>query len=252
MKTKYPIFIGSKNRINLPIKKLFTGAYLFVEPQDYENYNKEHGNDFIIVKLEKNDMGFGYLLNQMQKFAKENNFKYYMFCDDDILGLMRKDKSKCHIDEIYEYCFNVAENNNYSQVMVSFVAHNWYEKKEIKENIGAWCMFLNNTSMVESVGEHDEQLKIYNDWYISAMLIKSKFKNACIYNYMFNHKMKSQKGGAENIYKKQSILDNARDYLINKFGKHCIKEVEAHGQKEIRFIWRNINLVVNDNQQTLF
>lgn len=239
VKVSESVFIGSKGRLLFPVSKLISGATLFVEPQEYDDYNMLHGKNFTIVKLPENDKGFAYLLNQMLAYAQEKQFEHFFFCDDDILGFSSKDKISSLNQELCKM-IEIADKKNYSQLMMSFKAHNWFYDGLIKERIGAWCFILNKTADLVKVGGYDATLPIYNDWDMSAKLITEGHKTACYYGAMFSHKMKSQKGGAEFIYKKQELLDTAKSILEEKYGKECIKEVDAHGQKEIRFQWSKL------------
>ena len=239
VKVNENVFIGSKNRLLFPTRKLFRGATLFVEPKEYKDYSLFYKGSFKIIKLEKDDMGFGYMLNSMLSYAKNNKISHYFFCDDDILGFSFR-TPKSNILQEMEMMRLITEKNGYSQLMMSFKAHNWFCKKLIKEKIGAWCFILNKTNDLISVGGYDEKLKIYNDWEMSAKLIKSGKKTACYYGAMFSHKMKSLEGGAFEIYKKQKNLDEAKAYLQDKYGSDVLREVEIHNQKEIRFYWSKL------------
>jgi hypothetical protein len=181
------------------------------------------------------------MLNSMLEFAQIKQFSEYMFVDDDVLGWKRRDNSKCTIEEIYQSAKEQMNEHNYGQVMVSFAGHNWMHKTGVtKENIGAWCMVLNNTYQLSKAGGYDKELKIFNDWDMSARLIKAGFRTACIYAYQFAHKMKSRDGGAAEIYKQNENMEVAADYLIAKYGDKAVRKVVEHGQTEVRFNWKKL------------
>ena len=236
-KINFPLFIGSKNRLLFPMHKLVKNAYLFVEPQNFSDYQNLHGKRFKVINIEKNNQGFAYLCNYMLNFAEKKNFKYYVFCDDDVFGFKRKDKKPASLNEFYQKGVKICDEKNYSQLMMSFAGHNWYYKGKFKEKIGAWCCEINRTKNLKAVGGYDKELEIFNDWDISAVLILKGYTTACWYDYMFLHKMKSLKGGAMEIYKKQEKLKEAIKLLRIKYGKDCIREVKAHNQVEARFRW---------------
>lgn len=233
------IFIGSKNRLLFPVHKYIYGATLFIEPQEHEQYSKLYDNTFNIVTLEDDNKGFGFLCNQMLNYANKNDIKTYFFCDDDIFGFKFREK-KTNLNTELMRMEILLKDNNFSQLMMSFSGHNWFYKKNIKKKIGAWCFVLNKVKDLLEVGGYDESLSIYNDWDMSAKLIRDGKETACYYNAMFEHKMKSQKGGAEIIYKKQGLMDVAKNILIEKYGDKCLREVIAHNQKEIRFNWNKL------------
>ena len=235
-----PVFVGSKNRLMFPVADIVKNLIVFVEPQDYDDYLKFHGSRHIIVKLSKDNGGFGFMLNSMLDYAKGKGIEYFAFSDDDISAFKVRPRGHANIDEMLTDCEKVVKEGGYSQLMVSFAGHNWYFKGEIKEKIGAWCFIVTKTSDLLDVGGYDEVLPIFNDWDMSAKLIKTGFKVACYYKYMFVHKMKSMEGVASEIYKKQELIDSAIILLQKKYGEDCIKIVEAHGQKEARFKWSKL------------
>lgn len=232
------ILIGSKGRLLFPMSKIVKGATLFVEPQEYSDYNTMHGKNFNVVKLSKDNGGFGFLLNQMNEYAYKNSLASYWFMDDDILSFKFRDKSsnlQTELNKMQE----IAEKNKYSQLMCSFAGHNWYYEGMVKEKIGAWCCILNNTNDIRKYALADEELPIFNDWDVSAKLIKNGLKTACYYGMMFVHKMKSQKGGAEMLYRNKEKTQQAIEILKARY-PDCIKIVTAHNQEEARFIWKKL------------
>jgi len=226
--------VGSKSRILFPLHRFTTGASLFVEPSEYEDYRRLHGGRFAVQQLSRNDGGFGFLLNSMAAYARTMGYEYYWFLDDDITGFKFRNKSSTFATEI-QRMESLARSNGYSQLMMSFQGHNWYTKEDIKERIGAWCCVLNKTDDILSVGA-DEELPIFNDWDLSARLIQSGKKTACYYGAMFVHKMKSHEGGAGAIYAKRTVVDMAIEILQRRYGS-AVKTVVAHGQREPRFRW---------------
>jgi len=242
-KINFPLFIGSKNRIEFPMYKRIKGAYLFVESQEYDAYKKRHGNNFKYVKIKKNNQGFGYLVHRMQQFAIKKGFKYWMFCDDDILNYSTRERKPVKLKTIYEELvkdIKQTPGGRGSQAMISFRGHNWFYKKDIKYNIGAWCILVNATEKIDAVGGYDKKLSAYTDWDMSAKLMRAGYYNSCNYKYCFDHVMKMSKKGGNDVYQKQSLLDAARDKLRERYGYGAIREIESHGRTEIRFIWKKI------------
>ena len=236
---KIPLYVGSKNRVEFPLGKKLRGHYLLVEPSEFVKYKMSYNNSHQLIKLEKDNGGFGFLLNSMLKHAKERGHEYILFCDDDILGFSRRDKKPVDLNVFFGEAVNIMREKGYSQLMMSFQGHNWFYKDTLKEKIGAWCCFVMKVDDALQIGGYDETLPIYNDWDISANLIQHGFKTACWYAYMFDHKMKSQKGGASSLYR-QETLNKAEEILALKYGRGCLTTKEIHGQKEIRFKWSEL------------
>jgi len=236
-KISVPVFIGSKSRLLFPMAKLYYPIHLFIEPQEKEDYTALYSHWHKIIVMPKNDCGFPYLLNQMLKHAAENRIEYFMFSDDDIRGIVDRRNQPTDLDKVFREMINIMQAKKYSQFMLSFIGHNWFTKEDIKEKIGAWGIMINRTADLVAVGGYDDKIKIFNDYDMSAKLIRDGYKTACYYKYMFKHKMKGMDGGAAGIYKQPEIMTNAIAYLKNKYGSDCVREVEKHGQKEIRFNW---------------
>ena len=233
----FPICIGSRKRVPFPMSKLVSGANVFVEPQEFEEYRKEHGSLQKIVKLEKNNGGFAYMCNQQLAWAKKNKHPYYMFCDDDVFGFSGRASKMVDLNIFFKEGVSIMKQKGLSQLMMSFQGHNWFYKGELKSRIGAWCVVINCTQDLLNVGGYDESLTIFNDWDVSAKLLLTGRKTACWYEYMFAHKMKSLPGGAADIYKKREVTLKAAKYMQQRYGEKVVRIVEAHGQLEPRFRW---------------
>ena len=237
-----PFLIGSKARISLPVSEHLTGATVFVEPQDEQAYRQVHGARFQWQVLPKNDGGFGYLLNQQLHHAKQVGLPYYVFCDDDVFGFKTRAGKRADLNAFFRQGIAIMAQENYSQLMMSFSGHNWYHRKgDIKERIGAWCVVINRTDDLLAVGGYDEGLPIFNDWDMSAKLIRAGKKTACWYAFQFNHKMNSQRGGAEFLYRKQATLDAAILMLRQRYGEGAVRTVRGRtGLTEARFNWAKL------------
>jgi len=238
-KVEKNFFIGSKSRLFFDMSKIVSGATLFVEPDEFPDYFLMYGERFNVVKLKDNNKGFGYLLNSMLNYAVENRFNKYIFCDDDIFGFKFRDIKSNLLNEI-DKMYKLIDDNKYTQLAMSFIGHNWYYDGMVKEKIGAWGFIANFTKAIQSVGGYDENLPIFNDWDMSAKLIKLGYKTACYYDAMFIHKMKSREGGASDIYKHKELLEEAEEMLRGRYGDKCITNKIIHNQKEIRFKWSKL------------
>lgn len=254
-KTTAPVFIGSKGRPNFPLSKLLIGAYLIVEKEEYQIYKNIYGNFYNFLILPESNKGPAYMLNFMLKSAKELGFEYYMYCDDDLLGFMEAHETlnirngQVSIDKVFAEGVDLMKENNYSQLGMGFIGHNFYrkdkitgmktfEKKEIIELTGPWAMFIARAQDLIDVGGYDEPLGIFIDYEISARLLKNGYKTATWYKYMFDHKMKSLSGGSSDVYGKIEKLNIARNMLLKSYGSEIIKLVDSHNQPEVRFNFR--------------
>jgi hypothetical protein len=239
---KLKVVSPSKNRLDFTIVKVLGDVVtLFVEPQDQTKYVKRNPN-LRIVKIDKNNTGFGYVLSFIVERYYAKGFRYVLFSDDDVFGLKTRDNKRVeNIKEFLSEGVSIMEQHDYAQLMVSFSGHNWYEKRDIKEDVGCWGMVFLDLEKIKSVGNYDTELKIFNDWDMSARLITAGYKTACWYKYMFEHKMKSKKGGAYDMYQHADFMLQQCKMMERKHGNTVrIMYHERHQQYEIRFNWKKV------------
>jgi hypothetical protein len=235
------IVVPSKNRIDYTIDKVLgKDMTLFLEPQDKEKY-KERTEGSQVVIIPKDNMGFGYVLKYIVDWCYSRGERYILFADDDIFGLKRKDKKEFSVSDFLLEAEKIMKENYYAQLMISFSGHNWYYKERIKERIGAWGMVLLDLKQITEIGNYDSCLKIFSDWDISARLISKGKKVACLYDYMFLHKMKSKDGGAMEYYKNNNFMKVNCLYMKKKY-REKVKIIfhKEHNQFEIRFNWKKL------------
>jgi hypothetical protein len=228
--------------------------YLFVEPQEFEKYTNMYPQ-VTVVNIQKSNLGFSYLMDFINKYVLNVlKQKYYFFLDDDIKGFekrneenkLRKIKDNKEIKDMFDIIDLFISSENISQVGLSFNVHNRFCEEDIEYDKGSWCALCNNAEDIEAIGGYELGIKIFSDWEISARLISKEYKTAVLYKYAFNHQMKSAKGGAEFIYKDNSIVDNACKFLREKYGDVCeIKFNESHQMNEIRFKWKALRTQSN-------
>lgn len=245
----FPMFIGSRGRIYFPMANLCAGFLLLVEPQELKKYSASHSVFNKVIALEKDNGGFGYMMNSILKEAKKRGFDYFMFCDDDLLGFSSRDSRKgVVLNDCFKQGVALMKERGLSQLGIAFGGHDFYQIKEGKrfyknklftDSVGIWGMFIGKTDDLLKVGGYDEYLPIYNDWDISASLLLSGYKISRWNQYHFDHKMKSLKGGAEVIYDRKELMKRAEEVMRKKYGD-AVKLVVAHDQYEIRLNFRKI------------
>lgn len=85
--------VPSKNRVEifekyaLPWLKCLEGSVtVFVEPQDYEKYDKFFEGNIEVVDIKENDKGLWFVKEFIQKFAAANGYDLVFKIDDDTKG----------------------------------------------------------------------------------------------------------------------------------------------------------------------
>lgn len=99
-KNKYPIYIVSKGRFENPItakyfKNLGFDFLIAVEPQEYDNYCKSLGKEFVL-KLPFSNLGLGSYpaRNYCWEHSIENGHERHFVFDDNIYGFVRLNNGK--------------------------------------------------------------------------------------------------------------------------------------------------------------
>jgi len=86
-------FIPTKGRINTTTYKLFEQVNIdvkhFIEPNEFDLYNVPNK-----VNIQQNNKGISFVRNFMLNYARENNYKWVIFCDDDINCFYRYENGK--------------------------------------------------------------------------------------------------------------------------------------------------------------
>jgi len=244
------ILVGSRQRLQFSLKKIFDKKIvLFVEPQFYDEYKKENP-DLEIVKLEKNDAGFGYFSNALIDYTLKNKEKYYLFSDDDIYGLKKRitrEKSETvkpeEIDIFLKEGEAIIKNFDLAQLSVSFIGHNWYYEKPIKMITQGWGLVFIDAEKLKKAGGYDENLKMFNDRELTARLLLNGYKTATWNEYMFVHKMATQKGGLEVFYRNGELVKEHCIYLMKKYPDYCkIIKNDKHKMFEPNYSWNKLYL----------
>lgn len=245
------VYTGSKARFAMPIVRWLPPHHIkvFVEPSEADEYFRRYPDADLVV-LGKNDGGFGYMLNSMVQHALEIGQRHYMFSDDDVFGLTARESmnKKFHrIDgdlaaSVLQKHMHLARDNRLAQLAVSFAGHSWGARRATDESIGAWGMFVADPAAAASVGGYDETLPIFNDWDLSAKLLLAGHRTARTNLLSFQHKMKSQPGGAQTIYDRAERVQQAAMELQARYGTEAVrvKHVAGHGLVEPRFNWKKL------------
>jgi hypothetical protein len=237
---------GSRKRLSLPLLKWCRSPVVLVEPQELAEYQKAHPT-LQIEALPKNDGGFSYLMNQMVRRTLDAGGRYFAFTDDDVTDLKQRqlvpgkfvrlpDPSACLQD-----LFSIAAQNELAQLAVSFAGQSWGATVPFQHNVGAWGVHITDAQAVRAIGGYDESLPCFGDWDVSARLLQAGYRTSRTNLVTFVHKMKSQPGGAADVYARQDLVRDAAHRVAAKFpGCATVKYVPSHGLHEVRFQWKKL------------
>ena len=128
-------FIPTKSRPKTNTYQPFESAGIpflhFVEPQEYDLYNVPNK-----VNIGSNDKGISFVRNFMLDYAKDNNHKWVIFCDDDVseFGLSVAGKCSRTSAAIWFDVLNKATHLPFELYGINYRQHAWREKKEYSIN----------------------------------------------------------------------------------------------------------------------
>lgn len=242
---------GSRQRTSLPLLKWCPDPIVLVEPQEFTTYHTAHP-ELTLEALPKDNGGFSYLMNQMVRRTIEAGDRYFAFTDDDVTDLRLRDTladkftrvpdTECALASL----FQIAQAEDLAQLAISFAGASWGAKKERQDGMGAWGVHITDARAVRAVGGYDESLPCFGDWDMSARLLQAGYRTSRTNLVTFVHKMKSQPGGAADIYARQDLVRQAAERVAAKFpGCATVKFVPAHGLHEVRFNWRKLRVVTH-------
>lgn len=140
-----PVLIPTKSRYNTKTHKLFEDVgfdvYHFIEPNEIELYSVKNK-----INIEKNNQGIGYVRNYILTWAKENNYKWVIICDDDVDGFgYYNGKTKKDTAEIWKKIYEQSKNLPFEIVGINYVQHAWHEKQafSINKKYAEVCILMN-------------------------------------------------------------------------------------------------------------
>lgn len=248
MLNDFLILTGSKSRPSLPLLKWIDDPIVFIEPQEEALYRKTHPNLSFFV-MQKNDMGFAYLMNQMADFTISRGQRYFVFTDDDVTGIKLRPNMMEKFISIKNYevktaldaLVSEAKKDELAQLTLSFSGQSWGVKKAFQDNVGAWGVHITDAWVVKKLGGYDEKLLIFNDWEMSARMIKCRHQTRRTNLLSFVHKMKSMDGGAQKIYEQKLAVRKAAERVQWLYPEACkVIYVPEHDLYEIRFNWKKL------------
>ena len=233
------IATGSKNRVDgMTALKVFKDPVIAVEPQDFKEYREKHP-DKNIIRIADNDKGFGYMLNALVDYTLNVGQKYLLFFDDDIQNVTRKDKKPFICEDFIKEGEKLMKEKGLAQLGVSFSGHNWYEEADLTERNACWGLVFLDAEVIKRIGGYDEKLVLFNDYEITARLLLKQKRVMSWYKYMFHHKMRGAKGGANTFYDQEDLVKKQILYLKGRYGDYVrVIWHSKHKMWEIRFNWR--------------
>jgi len=128
----------------------FKDVYIFVEPQDYDEYIKYYP-EYNIINIQKDNMWVWYV----RKFMID-------YCNEEIV---------CILDDDFEWFFEWKKKVEWTDVL----EYIW--KKIISENLWIWWLFCKNMQWTKTDKEWHYKSKFFSFWVFNIKLLKSNWIN---------------------------------------------------------------------------
>lgn len=246
------IFIPSKGRPKTKtartLDKCGVKYTIFVEPQDEGAYmaSSTASSTARLVVIDKNDMGIGYVRNQILEYARENGIAWFWMLDDDITGFFSYSKEegklvKADAGKVLQEA--LSESLTIPSLLIAgldFRQFAWSHKgKSIEDTQVCACVLIN-------VGEgwplkYPEHLM--EDRAICLDVISAGYKTIRYTKWAFNTPpMGKGDGGCQTINNRRAEMKRAVDGLLNKYGRNIIKPVykDKLGWWDCRINWKAV------------
>ena len=141
--------------------------------------------------------------------------------------------------------------NEYMQVGFSARGGNNHVEEDIKEVGRAYATYGLRTDWMEREGirfdgmyQQNKNIKLYEDYWITLLMLTKGFKNAIIYKYFFNYNHNS--AGGNSTFRNQELQEQAA-YELQRYFPQFVDVVEKEGawgkmgmenRKEVRIQWK--------------
>ena len=139
------VCIPTKGRPKTKTYKLFEHVgikvFHFVEPQELDFYDVPNK-----LSIEKNNMGIGYVRNFVLDWAKKNNEKWIIVCDDDVTSFgIYNGKTVKKNASIWNEIYNKVKDLPFELVGINYTQHAWHEKTKysINKKFAEVCVLMN-------------------------------------------------------------------------------------------------------------
>ena len=192
-------YIPTKGRIDTKTYKLFEDAGIqvkhFIEPQEYELYKVPNK-----VDIKENDKGVTFVRNFMLNYAKENNHKWVIICDDDVKSFgIYNGKTVKKDAGIWLDILEKAKKLPFELIGINYTQHAWHEKTSysINRKFAEVCVLMN---MEKINWKYEDNTKEDRDFQLQT--IKNGYGVLRFNHYWFScPNVGSNSGGLSDLYK---------------------------------------------------
>jgi len=266
VKNNMQIVIPTKGRAGkITTPELFSKKQeitLVVEQQEFKEYFNVYGKSCNVVSMptKNNDKGIGNTRNWV--LDNFSDYEYIAMLDDDIKEFrVREGQTEGGHPKIVK--IDVGQTDGMLKELVEYgrdkklPPSNWLwgkEKGDWKYNTRVWCLNMISPFFCKEYGvNYDSNLLLFEDYDITAQILKKGFMNGCCYKYTYvpcDGGSGGSDGGCQ-FYRNEEKSKKAAEYLIKKWGDKIKLDTDnKRGLTEVQFNWKEI--YNKRNQQELF
>ena len=214
--------------------------HVFVEPQDFDSYEKNRTHYQIIINIEENDRGIVFARNTILEYARQAKWENFWMMDDDLqeFGQVVKGKTvKKNADVIY-----LAQDQllryDISLGSLQLRQFAWGSKELVRNRMAMQC-YLFNMKNCQNLN-FDPRVKIRDDFDLSLQAIfKAKGTLRTSKYYYGSDDMKSgMPGGMTSIYNEKNEKDDVS--FLQKKWPGIFEQIEKRNRIDVKINWSKI------------
>jgi len=204
-------FIPTKGRVNTKTYKLFKEAGIevkhFIEPNEFDLYEVPNK-----VNVKENNKGVTYVRNFMLNYARENDYEWVIFCDDDVNSFgVYNGKTVKKTAGIWNDILEKAKKLPFELVGINDTQHAWHEKTSysINKKFAEVCVLMNIKKIYWNYNDNTKE-----DRDFQMQTIKNGYGVLRFNHYWFScPDVGSNKGGLFNLYKNKKDVEWAESLV---------------------------------------
>lgn len=238
----FPILIPSKKR---PKSKLFQllkdgglDFFIFVEPQDYDNYSYLKN----IIILPENNKGLVFSRNYILKKSIELGSNWFWMLDDDV-NKFYKTVNKRNITITPREAFELSENiilksDNVAQAAMEYQQFSWSQAKSLNYNSYCDVVVCINVNKTKNI-KYRENVTLKEDRDFTLQCLSRGYNTLRTTHVAFScPKNGSNEGGLYDVYK-SGLERNSVDMMCKIWGKDiCQPVLKKGGRYDVKINWK--------------
>lgn len=242
----WPVFVASRGRPEGKTFKLLNQSqifyYVFVEPQEAQEYQAFHGADKVLV-LPLAGQGIGYVRQLILKFAREMGHEWYWMMDDDINGFFktvsRKTERITAIEAMMAAQDHLQKLPTVAQAALEYQQFAWSATKPLRWNSYCDVCVAINTNRTKGINYRPE-LRLKEDRDFTLQIVaNSGYQTVRLSFYSFDvPKNGTNKGGCQDDYKTNGKELEHSKKMVEMWPGVCSLNIKKDGRPDVKINWK--------------